>query len=117
MKKQSNFRRLFNPGAVPLAEVPRLEFAEFRSSIIEAVADGRKARPVFTLMAERYLGADYAPDTVAAETGKTSTSGYASLNDARFSSDSGKSVLFAATSCGISPSTGENFVSSSLIFW
>ncbi len=35
------------------------------------LADGRKARPVFTLMAERYLGAEYAPDTVAAETGVT----------------------------------------------
>ncbi|MGB1209614.1 MAG: molybdopterin-dependent oxidoreductase, partial [Paracoccaceae bacterium] len=31
--------------------------------------DGRRARPVFELMAERYLGDEYAPETVAAETG------------------------------------------------
>ncbi|MCR9124920.1 MAG: molybdopterin oxidoreductase family protein [Rhodobacteraceae bacterium] len=31
--------------------------------------DGRKARPVFELMAERYLGTEYAPETVAAQTG------------------------------------------------
>jgi anaerobic selenocysteine-containing dehydrogenase len=34
-----------------------------------ALADGRKAVPVFRLMAERYLGADYSPDAVAKETG------------------------------------------------
>jgi sulfite dehydrogenase (quinone) subunit SoeA len=33
------------------------------------LADGRKARPVFTLMAERYLGTEYAPETVAKEIG------------------------------------------------
>jgi anaerobic selenocysteine-containing dehydrogenase len=33
------------------------------------LADGRRARPVFELMAERYLGADYAPEAVAATTG------------------------------------------------
>jgi hypothetical protein len=31
--------------------------------------DGRRARPVFELMAERYLGDDYAPETVAEATG------------------------------------------------
>ena len=31
--------------------------------------DGRRVVPVFRLMAERYLGAEYAPDSVAAETG------------------------------------------------
>ena len=29
------------------------------------LADGRKARPVFALLAERYLGANYSPDAVA----------------------------------------------------
>ena len=33
------------------------------------LADGRKAVPVFRLMAERYLSAEYAPETVSAETG------------------------------------------------
>ena len=33
------------------------------------LADGRKARPVFELLAERFLGADYSPDSVAASTG------------------------------------------------
>ena len=33
------------------------------------LADGRKAVPVFTLMAERYLGDAYAPDAVAKECG------------------------------------------------
>ena len=33
------------------------------------LADGRRAVPVFQLMAERYLGNEYAPETVAAEVG------------------------------------------------
>lgn len=33
------------------------------------LADGRTARPVFEMMAERYLSNDYAPDSVAAATG------------------------------------------------
>ncbi len=33
------------------------------------LADGRKARPVFELMAERYLADDYGPDAVADRTG------------------------------------------------
>lgn len=33
------------------------------------LADGRNAVPVFRLIAERYLGSDYAPDAVAKETG------------------------------------------------
>ncbi len=34
-----------------------------------ALPDGRKAKPVFHLMAERYLGADYAPEAVAERCG------------------------------------------------
>ena len=34
-----------------------------------ALADGRKARPVFELMAERYLDAKYAPEAVAEQIG------------------------------------------------
>jgi len=33
------------------------------------LADGRKARPAFTLLAEKYLDPEYAPDAVAKETG------------------------------------------------
>ena len=33
------------------------------------LADGRRARPVFELMAERYLGDKYAPESVAEATG------------------------------------------------
>jgi anaerobic selenocysteine-containing dehydrogenase len=33
------------------------------------LADGRRARPVFHLLAERYLAEDYSPDAVAARTG------------------------------------------------
>ena len=33
------------------------------------LADGRKARPAFQLLAERFLSEDYAPDSVAEETG------------------------------------------------
>ncbi|MEZ5776134.1 MAG: molybdopterin oxidoreductase family protein [Hyphomicrobiaceae bacterium] len=46
----------------PLCETPAL-------SGVRKLADGRQAVPVFELLAERYLSADYAPDTVAAETG------------------------------------------------
>ncbi len=35
----------------------------------QTLPDGRTARPVFALMAERYLGVDYAPQTVAERTG------------------------------------------------
>ncbi len=47
--------------------------ADITPSLTEDVTlpDGRRARPVFAMMAERYLGEDYAPETVAAETGVT----------------------------------------------
>jgi anaerobic selenocysteine-containing dehydrogenase len=44
---------------------------EVKPQLIGAVtlADGRRARPVFDLMAARYLDAEYAPENVAARTG------------------------------------------------
>ena len=48
---------------------PRASTSRRRSSGTYTLADGRKAVPVFQLMAERYLAPEYAPDTVAAEIG------------------------------------------------
>ena len=55
-----------------------------------ALEDGRKARPVFELMAKRYLGSEYKPETVASQTGvsaKTIRRIAAELADVAFSQE------------------------------
>ena len=51
-----------------LARADRIDIAPALTGDYK-LSDGRRSVPVFRLMAERYLGAEFAPDSVAAETG------------------------------------------------
>jgi len=60
--------QVFDPASGTLASGMDINVSPALSGT-RTLADGRRARPVFELLAERFLGEDYSPDTVAEQTG------------------------------------------------